>query len=117
MSEELRVIDAKLLFESQAHQAFPVCTQVTLNHGICDSRCLSCPIGRLNYGDATAEVRAEFYPKSRRHMPFEIFARVVDEVAQHPHAWLRLHARGEPLLHPQFVELVPYAKQVGVRLV
>ncbi|MGH9936000.1 MAG: radical SAM/SPASM domain-containing protein [Blastocatellia bacterium] len=110
-------IDANLLFESEAHRAFPVCTQVTLNHGICDSRCLSCPIGRLNYGDATAEVRAEFTPASRRHMPFEIFARVADEVARHPHAWLRLHARGEPLLHPRFVELVRYAKRAGVRLV
>jgi MoaA/NifB/PqqE/SkfB family radical SAM enzyme len=111
------LIDAEMLFESSAHQAFPVCTQVTLNHGICDSRCLSCPIGRLNYGDATDNTKAEFHYKRRKFMPFEIFTRVVDEVAQYPHAWLRLHARGEPLLHPQFVDMVAYAKKVGVRLV
>ena len=48
------------LFETPAHREFPVCVQVTLNHGICDSHCVSCPIGRLNHGDATNEVRSEF---------------------------------------------------------
>lgn len=110
-------VGAATLFESPAHRQFPVCTQVTLNHGICDSRCLSCPIGRLNYGDATEAVRFEFRPGTRRQMPFEIYTRVVDEVAQYPHAWLRLHARGEPLLHPRFVDMVRYAKQAGVWLV
>jgi radical SAM protein with 4Fe4S-binding SPASM domain len=50
-------------------------------------------------------------------MPFEVFALVADEVAQFPPAWLRIHARGEPLLHPQFVDMVSYAKGVGVKLV
>ncbi len=105
------------LFASIEHREFPGCVQVTLNHGVCDSACVSCPIGRLNYGDATADVRAEFRPGTRRHMPFDVFARVADEVAQHPHAWLRLHARGEPLLHPRFVDLVAYAKRAGIGVV
>src|SRR5205809_711904 len=106
--------DATRLFDSPEHQRFPACTQVTLNHGICDSRCLSCPIGRLNYGDADDEVRAEFRPGTRHHLAFDLFARVADEVAQYPGAWLRLHARGEPLLHPRFLDLVRYAKRTGV---
>ena len=110
-------ITAHGLFKNAAHRRFPVCTQVTLNHGICDSQCVSCPIGRLNYGDASAAVKREFRPATRMHMPFEIFARVADEVARYPHAWLRIHARGEPLLHPRFVDLVRYAKTAGVRLV
>lgn len=110
-------IDASALFESSAHQSFPVCTQVTLNHGICDSHCLSCPIGRLNHGDATDTVKFEFRRGTRRHMPFEIFTRVADEVAQYPHAWLRMHARGEPLLHPRFTDMVRYAKNAGIPLV
>ena len=117
MSDDNQYIDANLLFESEEHRAFPVCTQVTLNHGICDSRCLSCPIGRANFGDATESVEAEFHPSRRLIMSFEIFARVADEVAQHPHAWLRMHARGEPLLHPMFVEMVRYAKRAGVGVV
>jgi MoaA/NifB/PqqE/SkfB family radical SAM enzyme len=111
------MIDARRLFETPDHERFPSCTQVTLNHGICDSHCLSCPIGRLNHGDASDEVRHEFRPGTRRHMPSELFARVADEVARYPQAWLRLHARGEPMLHPRFVDLVRYAKQAGVRVV
>jgi len=110
-------IEAWQLFEQPDHQNFPVCTQVTLNHGICDSRCLSCPVGRVNFGDATAETRAEFHYSRRRSMPLPLFKKVADEVAQYPHAWLRMHSRGEPLLHPHFVEMVAYAKAVGVRLV
>ena len=110
-------IDAAKLFENPDHQLFPVCTQVTLNHGICDSCCLSCPIGRVNYGDATDEVKAEFHHTKRVSMPLSLFMRVADEVACYPHAWLRLHSRGEPLLHPHFLDMVRYAKQVGVRLV
>lgn len=108
---------AEDLFASPAHADFPVCTQVTLNHGICDSRCVSCPIGRARHGDATPAVAEEFSAARRRSMPFEIFRRVADEVAQHPHAWLRLHARGEPLLHPRFVDMIRYARRVGVHLV
>ncbi len=110
-------VDAEKLFDSIDRRQFPVCTQVTLSHGICDSRCISCPIGRLNYGDADEATKAEFNPQSRKFMSFEIFIRVADEVAQYPYAWLRMHARGEPLLHPRFVDMVRYAKTAGVYLV
>ncbi|MEJ2263384.1 MAG: hypothetical protein P8X95_08060, partial [Anaerolineales bacterium] len=110
-------MDAQQLFQDQQHAEFPVCTQVTLNHGICDSRCISCPVGRLRYGDASPEVEAELAAIPRVEMPFELFTRVADEVAVHSHAWLRMHARGEPLLHPRFVNMVDYAKRAGVGVV
>lgn len=109
-------VDAVQLFTDTDQRDFPVCTQVNLNHGICDSQCVACPVGRLNHGDASASVRHEFRRGTRRHITFQIFAKVADEVAQYPHAWLRLHARGEPLLHPRFVEMVRYAKSAGVRV-
>ncbi len=108
---------AAALFLTVAGRAFPSCTQVTLSHGICDSQCLSCPIGRVRHGDATEEVLREFRPGTRVFMSFEVFARVADEVAQHPEAWLRMHARGEPLLHPRFVDMVRYAKEARVSVV
>nr|VFK30277.1 MAG: Iron-sulfur cluster-binding domain-containing protein [Candidatus Kentron sp. MB]VFK32095.1 MAG: Iron-sulfur cluster-binding domain-containing protein [Candidatus Kentron sp. MB]VFK75164.1 MAG: Iron-sulfur cluster-binding domain-containing protein [Candidatus Kentron sp. MB] len=109
--------DAQLLFEKSEWQTFPVCTQVTLNHGICDSYCISCPVGRLRFGDASPAIKEELSTGRKISMDFDIFSKVADEVAKYPHAWLRLHARGEPLLHPRFVDMVRYAKARGVHLV
>lgn len=109
--------DARALFSNADQRTFPVCTQVTLLHGVCDSRCVSCPVGRVRFGDADAAAVAELGPRQRKFMPFPLFRKVADEVARYPHAWLRLHARGEPLLHPDFVAMVAHAKQAGVRLV
>lgn len=109
--------DAQTLFPDANQRSFPVCAQLTLLHGVCDSRCASCPVGRVRYGDADAAAIAELGPRQHKLMPFELFRKVADEVGCHPHAWLRLHARGEPLLHPDFVPMVAYAKQAGVRLV
>lgn len=108
---------ADSLFPNAEHKDFPVCTQVTLVHGVCDSRCITCPVGRVRYGDADAAAVAELGPRRHQLMRFDLFRKVADEIAQHPHAWLRLHARGEPLLHPNFAAMVTYAKQAGVRLV
>ncbi len=105
------------LFANSAHRTFPVCTQVTLVHGVCDSYCVSCPVGRVRYGDADERAVAEVGPRRHRMMAFDLFRKVADEVALHAHAWLRIHARGEPLLHPDFVAMVEYAKRSGVRLV
>lgn len=110
-------MDADALFQGRDHRVFPVCTQVTLLHGVCDSYCVSCPLGRARYGDASPEAAAEFVSGARRFMSFELFQRVADEVAGYAHAWLRLPARGEPLLHPRFIDMVAYAKRAGVRLV
>lgn len=109
-------VDAMSLFESPAYQQFPVCTQVTLNHGICDSRCVCCPIGCVLHGDTEPLAFPELEPATRKSMTFDLFASVADQVARYPHAWLRMHARGEPLLHPRFVDMVRFAKQTGVRL-
>lgn len=109
--------DATALFKSAEQQSFPSCTQVTLVHGICDSGCVACPVGRLTRGDATPEIEAEFPLETRDFMESAIFRRVAEEVARHPSAWLRLHARGEPLLHPELVPLIRHAKQAGVRLI
>lgn len=47
-------------------------------------------------------------------MPWQVFEKAAIETGQHAHAFMRLHARGEPTLHPQFVEMISFAKQVGV---
>lgn len=94
-----------------------VCTQLTLVHGVCDSRCVSCPVGRMRFGDASPAVVKELRAGGERFMDFDLFARIAEEVAGYEHGWLRLHGRGEPLLHPRLTDMVDYAKRKGVRLV
>ena len=50
----------------------------------------------------------------RKVMKWDLFKKVVDEVAGHVHA-LRLSWRGESTLHKQFVEAVKYAKDSGIK--
>ncbi len=104
-------------FLSEAARQFPSCVQLTLCHYICDSGCVSCPVGRLNWGDLEADLARELEPGRRVFMGWDVFAQATRGTAQYPHAFLRFHGRGEPTLHPQFAEMVAFAKQVGVRTV
>lgn len=60
--------------------------------------------------------RTEAFRKhvNRTFMPFDLFKRVVDEVAGKVYA-IRLSWRGESSLHPQFIEAIAYAKEKGVK--
>jgi hypothetical protein len=50
-------------------------------------------------------------------MPWKIFTKAAQETGHYPHAFMRFHARGEPTLHPHFVDMIAYAKTVGVTTV
>ncbi len=104
-------------FPSEAAGHFPSCVQLTLCHYICDVGCLSCPVGRLNRGDPEARARWEADGADRVFMPWEVFEKAARETGQHPESFMRFHARGEPTLHPRFVEMIDYAKAVGVTTV
>ena len=49
----------------------------------------------------------------QKFMDFDLFRRVIDEIAGKVVA-VRLSLRGEPMLHPRFLEAVAYAKKKGV---
>jgi len=49
-----------------------------------------------------------------RTMEFTLFKKIVDEIAGKVPA-LRLSLRGEPTLHPNFIECISYAKQKGIK--
>ena len=48
------------------------------------------------------------------YMPFELFRRVIDQLVGRDIARLSLHLAGEPLLHPQIIDMVRYAKRSGM---
>jgi hypothetical protein len=50
-------------------------------------------------------------------MPWEVFEKAARETGQHPESFMRFHARGEPTLHPRFVDMIAFTKAVGVKTV
>jgi len=57
----------------------------------------------------------EFKSKVKRGlMKFDLFKRIVDEIAGKVYA-IRLSLRGEPTLHKKFIECIEYAKNAGIK--
>lgn len=56
------------------------------------------------------------YVSDKVMMDFELYKKVIDDIAQFPQKikMLRFAATGEPLLHPQIVEMIEYAKSKNV---
>lgn len=104
-------------FPNEAAARFPSCVQLTLVHYICDSGCVSCPVGRLNQGNSLAQAQWEAAGSARLFMPWAVFEKAARETGQHPTSFMRFHARGEPTLHPRFVDMIACAKQSGVATV
>jgi len=44
------------------------------------------------------------------HMDFELFCRIIDQIAPHPQAEIRFHKDGEPLLHSRILDMIAYAR-------
>ncbi len=86
-------------------EEFPLMVVVAASY-VCNARCPHCP-----YTQSTIR-------QSYRDTPFiasDLFKKIADECGEH-NAYLRVSGGGEPLLHPQIVELIEYAKSVGARV-
>ncbi|MFZ2970703.1 MAG: radical SAM protein [Minisyncoccia bacterium] len=101
-------------FQSNKEAGFPPLVQIALMHYICNSKCKKCPVGLVNRGQMGQDKKGEFEPEKRRYFPFEIFRKVADEMGRHPGSILRFHGRGEPLMHPNYVEMIACGKQAGI---
>ncbi len=62
----------------------------------CNLRCLMCPRSKMT--------------RKIGYMPFTLFCRVIDQIRHLPATIITLHGLGEPLLHPEIVKMVSYAK-------
>lgn len=101
-------------FQSEQEAKFPVLVQVALMHYICNSRCVRCPVGLYKRGEIGADNLGEYNPNKQYFFPYILFPKIAREIAMHPWSILRFHGRGEPLLHPYYVDMIAYAKKVGV---
>jgi MoaA/NifB/PqqE/SkfB family radical SAM enzyme len=73
---------------------------------LCNARCPNCPYNN-------SAIRGQY--KDALFMSEEIFVRIADECARF-NSYLRLSGGGEPMLHPNAVALMLYAKRKGARI-
>ncbi len=73
---------------------------------VCNARCPNCPYNN-------SDIRTAY--KDALYMSEEIFKIIADQCAPY-HSYLRLSGGGEPMLHPQAVELIEYAKAKGAKI-
>lgn len=76
----------------------------------CNLKCEFCPCG-----GAHKELWTEEKRKSIGIMDFELFKKIIDDCHEFPDniKVLRLYKEGEPLLNPNFADMVAYAKKSG----
>lgn len=89
----------------QEAQEFPLMIVLSFVY-VCNARCPNCPY-------TNSDIREDY--RDRPLMQEDTFKLIADEAGPH-RAWLRLSGGGEPMLHPQAVELMEYAKAKGCRI-
>ncbi|MFZ5585099.1 MAG: radical SAM/SPASM domain-containing protein [Thermodesulfobacteriota bacterium] len=89
----------------QEAQEFPLMIVLSFVY-VCNARCPNCPY-------TNSDIREDY--RDRPLMQEDTFKLIADEAGPH-RAWLRLSGGGEPMLHPQAVELMEYAKAQGCRI-
>jgi radical SAM protein with 4Fe4S-binding SPASM domain len=70
---------------------------------VCDLNCIMCP-------------RKRILQRGKEFMTLELFTRIIDEAADWGVERVVLQMGGEPLLHPQFPEMLQYSKKKGLRV-
>lgn len=73
---------------------------------VCNARCPNCPYNNSTIRDAYRDAL---------FMSERVFKRIADECGMY-RAYLRLSGGGEPMLHPQAVDLICYAKDRGAKI-
>jgi radical SAM protein with 4Fe4S-binding SPASM domain len=99
---------SEYIFKSKEEEIFPRMVQIALVHNSCNAFCFRCPIGIANKG-----IKHFDYNRNKQinqFIPLKTFKLVADNLRGQERTILRLHGRGEPLLHPKIVDMVKYAK-------
>ena len=76
----------------------------------CNFGCPNCP-----YTDANSEFRQFYHEHEGDLFPVPLWQKMADECGEYG-AWMRCTGGGEPMLHPQMVDMIEYAKARGARV-
>ncbi len=89
----------------EAAKEFPMMLVLSFVY-VCNAECPNCPYNN-------SDIRSKY--RDTPVMPEHIFKRIADECGEYG-AYLRISGGGEPMLHPQAVELMSYAKEKGAKI-
>jgi len=84
---------------------FPMMCVLSFTY-VCNANCPNCPY-------TNSQIRSDY--KDRPFMNEDTFKIIADQCGKYG-AWVRISGGGEPMLHPQAVELMEYAKSVGAKI-
>ena len=76
----------------------------------CNFGCPNCP-----YTDGNSEIRRFYRERQGDLFPVPLWRKIADEAGPYG-AWLRCTGGGEPMLHPEMVDMIEYAKERGARV-
>jgi MoaA/NifB/PqqE/SkfB family radical SAM enzyme len=76
----------------------------------CNFGCPMCP-----YTDGNSEIRQFYRERNGELFPVKLWNSIADEAGPYQ-SWMRCTGGGEPMLHPNMVEMVEYAKSRGARI-
>lgn len=90
-------------------EEFPLMVVVSIIYP-CNFGCPNCP-----YTDGNSDIRRFYHEHHGDLFPVELWRKIADECGEYG-AWMRCTGGGEPMLHPQMVEMIEYAKARGARI-
>ena len=90
-------------------EEFPLMVVISIIYP-CNFGCPNCP-----YTDGNSEIRRFYHERGGDLFPVPLWRKIADESGEYG-AWMRCTGGGEPMLHPQMVEMIEYAKSRGARV-
>jgi len=84
-------------------EMFPPMVVVEITN-VCNASCTHCPYSIISKNK-------DYKP---RHMKWETFSKIAEEVSLYDNVIFRLLSDGEPLMHPHFLDMIRFAKKKGI---
>lgn len=90
-------------FRNEREEQFPLMVVLEITN-VCNLSCIHCPYTFVSK-------QPDYKP---RHMPWEIFKKIADEVTYYKDTVFRFTCDGEPMCHPRFLDMIKYAKEIRI---